>query len=71
MKYEYTHKITGEQAVIELVEGDIINMPAKGIQIEIGANDTMRGLRDGQPATDWKPIPEAALKDLANRKMFG
>lgn len=72
MKYEYTHKITGKQEFIELVEGDIIDLPAQGAQVEIGPNDTMRGILNGEPAeTGWMPIPTAYLKELAHRKIYG
>jgi len=71
MKYEYTHQVTGKQETINLTEGDIIKM-MPGISVEIGPNDTMRGLRNGQPdPKGWMPIPQQAVKDLAQRKMMG
>lgn len=71
MNHTYTNKITGKQETIELIEGDIIEMMT-GISVEIGPNDTMRGLRNGQPdPRGWMPIQQQAAKDLAHKKMFG
>ena len=71
MNYTYTHKITGKTVTVSLNVGDIIQV-RDGVEIEIGQNDTARGIVGGSPdPKGWMPLPEGLVKMLGQRKEMG
>ena len=69
--FEYNVTALWGECLVRLINGNIIKLSDE-IAVEIGPENTMRGLINGKPdQKGWKPITEEAVKPLCIAKFTG